>query len=235
MLDAFIQLKNLSKNYDTPAGSYPVLKNLNLSIAEAEFVALMGPSGSGKSTLMNILGCLDVPSSGKYFLDGRDVSELDYDAQALIRNHTIGFIFQGFNLLPRATLENNVALPLVYAGMKKPERLARARELLTRVGLGERLNAMPNEISGGEQQRVAIARSLANHPKLILADEPTGNLDTATSQSIMQLFSTLNRDGITIFLVTHEPDIALYAKRQVRLRDGVIVEDELTKKDGGQT
>jgi len=235
MPDAFIQLKNLSKNYDTPAGSYPVLKNLNLSIAEAEFVALMGPSGSGKSTLMNILGCLDVPSSGKYFLDGKDVSELDYDAQALIRNHTIGFIFQGFNLLPRATLESNVALPLVYAGMKKPERFARARELLTKVGLGERLNAMPNEISGGEQQRVAIARSLANHPKLILADEPTGNLDTTTSQSIMQLFSTLNRDGITIFLVTHEPDIALYAKRQVRLRDGVIVEDELTKKDGGQT
>jgi putative ABC transport system ATP-binding protein len=175
---------------------------------------------------MNIVGCLDVPSSGSYFLDGVEVNSLDYDNLVKLRSHTIGFIFQGFNLLPRATIINNVALPLVYARVSKSERLQRAKTLLEKVGLGERLHAMPNEISGGEQQRVAIARALANHPKLILADEPTGNLDTATSEAIMQLFVELNREGITIFLVTHEPDIAAYAKRLIRLRDGVIIHDE---------
>ncbi|EKE00606.1 MAG: hypothetical protein ACD_21C00317G0003 [uncultured bacterium] len=228
MTDAFIELKDLSKNYSTPAGNYPVLKHLNLSIAQGEFVALMGPSGSGKSTLMNILGCLDLPSSGSYFLDGHDVSLLDYDQQASIRNRIIGFIFQGFNLLPRATLENNVMLPLIYARTKKSERLSQTRSLLEKMGLGHRWSAMPNEISGGEQQRVAIARALANHPKLILADEPTGNLDSANSKTIMEIFTELNNSGITIFLVTHESNIAAYAKRQIKLLDGRIVHDEIT-------
>jgi len=227
MAEIFIELKDLCKEYQTAAGSYSVLKHINLTIKPGEFVALMGPSGSGKSTLMNILGCLDIPSSGNYILDGTDVSSLKDDAQAEIRNHTIGFIFQGFNLLPRANLENNVALPLVYAGIKKEHRLARAHELLHKVGLHTRVSAMPNQISGGEQQRVAIARALANHPKLILADEPTGNLDTANSNAIMQLFCELNRDGITIFLVTHEEDVADYAKRLIKLRDGVIIHDEI--------
>lgn len=226
-MKSFIELRELDKNYATAAGSYPVLKNVNLNIAQGEFVALMGPSGSGKSTLMNILGCLDIPTSGNYFLDGIDVALLSDDELAQLRNKTIGFIFQGFNLLPRATLINNVALPLIYAGISRAERLARASELLAKVGLGSRLHAMPNEISGGEQQRVAIARALTNKPKLILADEPTGNLDTTTSNAIMQLFLELNREGITIFLVTHEPDIASYARRLIKLRDGSIVEDVL--------
>jgi putative ABC transport system ATP-binding protein len=230
-MTAFIELQDLSKNYSSEAGSYAVLKNLNLTIGAGEFVALMGPSGSGKSTLMNILGCLDIPSSGKYFLDGNDVSALNFDRQAWVRSHTIGFIFQGFNLLPRASLEINVALPLVYAGVERAIRMQRAHELLTKVGLGARFTAMPNQISGGEQQRVAIARALANHPKLILADEPTGNLDTATSTAIMKIFTELNNDGITIFLVTHESDIAAYAKRQIHLRDGVIIEDKPTKQE----
>lgn len=232
---SLIELQEINKEYITPAGVYLVLKHINLSVAEGEFVALMGHSGSGKSTLMNILGCLDTPSSGRYRLNGQEVGHLDHNQQALIRNRTIGFIFQGFNLLPRATLETNVALPLVYAGMHRSERLKRAKALLERVGLGERLDAMPNQISGGEQQRVAIARALANHPRLILADEPTGNLDTENSDLIMQMFSELHGEGITIFLVTHEPDVAAYAKRHIHLLDGCIVSDRATAKGGSLT
>jgi len=230
MTYAFIELNNLNKSYFTPAGSQEVLKNINLSIQGGEFIALMGPSGSGKSTLMNILGCLDLPTSGSYFLNGNNVSLLDNDEQAHFRNHLIGFIFQGFNLLPRATLESNVMLPMVYAKKSKLDRSNRAKILLQKVGLGHRLSAMPNEVSGGEQQRVAIARALANSPKLILADEPTGNLDSTNSHIIMDMFTALNKEGITIFLVTHEADIASYATRQIKLFDGKIVYDEITKK-----
>lgn len=229
---SFLELKNLSKNYATLAGIQEVLKNLNLSIAAGEFVALMGPSGSGKSTLMNILGCLDLPTSGHYLLNGHDVSLFDSDEQAKLRNKFIGFIFQGFNLLPRMTLQNNVMLPMLYARTKTEERSERARALLEKVGLGNRLTALPNQISGGEQQRVAIARALANNPKILLADEPTGNLDSVNSKMIMEIFANLNREGITIFLVTHELDIAAYAKRQIRLFDGKIVSDEFTKRGG---
>jgi putative ABC transport system ATP-binding protein len=226
MNNSFILLQNLCKDYKTPAGCYHVLKDINLTVAEGEFVALMGPSGSGKSTLMNIVGCLDTPTCGKYYLDGQDVGALDNDAQALIRNKTIGFIFQGFNLLPRANLENNVALPMIYAGATKTERKSRAKTLLEKVGLGTRFDALPNQISGGEQQRVAIARALSNNPKLILADEPTGNLDSKTSNEIMKLFVELNKEGITIFLVTHERDVADYARRLISLKDGNIISDE---------
>lgn len=229
MAASFIELKDLSKSYLSRAGNQEVLTDLNLSINEGEFVALMGPSGSGKSTLMNIIGCIDLPTSGIYLLNGTDVGSLDYDEQAILRNNTIGFIFQGFNLLPRATLEKNVMLPLVYARVGKEERHDRARVLLEKVGLGNRLLAMPNEISGGEQQRVAIARALANNPKLILADEPTGNLDSGSGRVIMDIFTELNKEGITIFLVTHELNIASYAKRQIKLLDGKIVQDEATK------
>lgn len=228
LLMAFIELQDLCKDYITPAGNYPVLKHVNLSINEGEFVSLMGPSGSGKSTLMNILGCLDVPSSGKYILNTHDISTLDSDQQAKLRNQTIGFVFQGFNLLSRATLENNVMLPLVYAKAPLEERKQRAKFLLEKVGLGERLKAFPNQISGGEQQRVAIARALANNPKIILADEPTGNLDTENSKAIMRIFLELNRLGITVFLVTHEPDIAAYTKRHIHLLDGKIIKDEFS-------
>jgi putative ABC transport system ATP-binding protein len=186
----------------------------------------MGPSGSGKSTFMNILGCLDVPSRGRYVLNGKEVETLGPDELARLRNETIGFVFQGYNLLPRANLESNVGLPLVYAGTGGAERGERAARLLERVGLGNYRKSMPNQISGGQQQRVAIARALVNHPRLILADEPTGNLDTATSREIMDIFTLLNReDGITIVLVTHEPDIAAYAKRLVRFVDGCVVHD----------
>jgi putative ABC transport system ATP-binding protein len=228
---SFIELKNLSKGYSTLAGNYPALKNLNLVIEEGEFVALMGPSGSGKSTLMNILGCLDTPSSGQYLLDGIDVTSFDSDKQAWLRNKIIGFVFQGFNLLPRINLEMNVMLPLVYGKVPHEERKQRAKFLLEKVGLGNKLTAFPTEISGGEQQRVAIARALANHPKFILADEPTGNLDTENSRAIMQIFSELNRGGITVFLVTHELDIAAYAKRQIQLRDGCIIQDKTSSEN----
>lgn len=230
--NSLIELTSLNKDYVTPAGRQKVLKNISLSIDAGEFVALMGPSGSGKSTLMNILGCLDVPTSGNYFLEGRDVSLLDVDEQANLRNKMIGFIFQDFNLLPRANLESNVMLPLMYARVEKVQRKKRAQMLLEKVGLAGRENAMPNEISGGEKQRVAIARALANKPKIILADEPTGNLDSGTSKPIMETFKKLNQEeGITIFLVTHEDDIASCAKRQLKLLDGEIISDELTKRD----
>jgi len=224
--DAVIRIENLYKEYVTDAGPVPVLHGISVTVHAGEFVAIMGPSGSGKSTLMNIVGCLDTATSGSYCLNGRDVGNLDGDELAHLRNQVIGFVFQGFNLLPRASIADNVALPLIYRGTPGGERAERAKEMLVKVGLGERLNNRPNQISGGQQQRVAIARALVTDPRLILADEPTGNLDTHTSSEIMSLFSELNaRDGITIVLVTHEPDIAQHAQRLVRLTDGNIVYD----------
>ncbi|MEY3202565.1 MAG: hypothetical protein RIR70_2115 [Pseudomonadota bacterium] len=221
-----IEIAGLTKSYHTPAGEVPVLKGLTLSVAPGEFVAIMGPSGSGKSTFMNILGCLDVGSGGRYSLSGRDVGALSTDELARLRNEVIGFVFQGFNLLPRANLEDNVALPLVYAREPREARRVRARALLDRVGLAAHAKKMPNQISGGQQQRVAIARALINQPRLILADEPTGNLDTATSAEVMGLFTELNRnEGITIVLVTHEADVARYAHRLIKLVDGRIAFD----------
>ena len=222
---ALIRVTGLHKAYETPAGPFPVLKDVNLEIEAGEFVAIMGPSGSGKSTFMNILGCLDRPSQGDYFLDGRSVAQLNSDQLAEVRNRTIGFVFQGFNLLPRISLEENVALPLVYSHVEREQRQHAARQQLEKVGLGTYFKSLPNRISGGQQQRVAIARALINAPRLILADEPTGNLDTHTSEEIMALFENLNREGITIVLVTHEADIARHAKRLVRFRDGQIVHD----------
>ncbi len=222
---AVIRVERLSKQYETPAGPFPALKEIDLAVRSGEFVAIMGPSGSGKSTFMNILGCLDRQTSGAYWLDDEDVNGLDVDQRAQLRNRVIGFVFQGFNLLPRMTLTDNVALPLVYAGASRRERDERAVEVLTQVGLGSYLKSYPNTISGGQQQRVAIARSLVNHPRLILADEPTGNLDSHTSEEIMALFGELNARGITIVLVTHEQDIAAHARRLVRFLDGRIVHD----------
>ncbi len=228
MSDSVISIEGLSKSYQTSAGLFPALKEVNLSVETGEFVAIMGPSGSGKSTFMNILGCLDQPSAGRYVLDGRDVAHLSKDELALLRNRTIGFVFQGFNLLPRMSLLDNVALPLIYRGMEHQERQQRAHELLTKVGLGNYAASTPNKISGGQQQRVAIARALVNRPRLILADEPTGNLDSHTSEEIMALFEELNNEGITIVLVTHEEDVARHAKRKVRFFDGRIISDEAT-------
>ncbi len=218
-----IEVKNLVKNYKTDAGELEVLKNLNIEINEGEFVALMGPSGSGKSTFMNILGCLDKPTAGKYILNGVDVSSLEKDELAKLRNKVIGFVFQGFNLLPRINLIENVALPLVYAGVDNAVRAQKALDMLKSVGLEKYATHLPSQISGGQQQRVAIARALVNSPKLLLADEPTGNLDTKTSIEIMDIFGALNKqNGITIVLVTHEPDIAKFANRQIHFRDGRI-------------
>ncbi len=224
-MDPVIRIENLQKEYETDAGPVPVLKGMDLSIYPGEFLSIMGPSGSGKSTFMNILGCLDVPTAGKYFLSGRDVGTLNSDQLAKLRNEVIGFVFQGFNLLPRANLEDNVALPLVYCNVQKAERAERARGMLDKVGLAKYPESFPNQISGGQQQRVAIARALVNRPELILADEPTGNLDTKTSGEIMHLFRQLNEEGITIVLVTHEPDIATYAKRLVKFLDGRLIYD----------
>jgi putative ABC transport system ATP-binding protein len=220
-----IEVRQIYKDYQTAAGAFPVLKDVNLTIERGDYVAIMGPSGSGKSTFMNILGCLDRPTSGEYFLDGHQVSQLSGNALAQLRNKTIGFVFQGFNLLARSNLLDNVALPLVYSGVDKKTRHERAKQVLIKVGLGNYLNSRPSQISGGQQQRVAIARALVNEPRLILADEPTGNLDSKTSEEIMQLFDSLNQEGISIVLVTHETDIAEHAKRQVRFLDGKIVHD----------
>ena len=228
MADPVIRIEGLHKSYETSAGLFPALKNVSLDIAAGEFVAIMGPSGSGKSTFMNLLGCLDKPSAGRYMLDGRDVAEMGKNELALLRNRTIGFVFQGFNLLPRMSLLENVALPLIYCGVESEERQLRARDLLNKVGLEGYSASMPNKISGGQQQRVAIARALVNRPRLLLADEPTGNLDSRTGEEIMKLFDELNREGITIVLVTHEADIAQHAKRQVRFHDGCIVSDQPT-------
>jgi putative ABC transport system ATP-binding protein len=227
MSDPVIRIEDLHKSYLTTAGLFPALKDVKLSVAAGEFVAIMGPSGSGKSTFMNILGCLDKPSTGRYFLDGRSVAELNKDELALLRNRTIGFVFQGYNLLQRMSLLDNVALPLIYCGAEHDERQRRAHELLAKVGLADKADSFPNQISGGQQQRVAIARALVNHPRLILADEPTGNLDSKTGEEVMALFDELNREGITIVLVTHEEDIAQHAKRHVRFLDGRIISDEI--------
>ncbi len=226
-MEPLIQVAGLGKDYPLVGGGVtPVLRDIDLSIAPGEFVAIMGPSGSGKSTFMNILGCLDTPSVGAYRLAGQSVAALDPDRLAELRNRHIGFVFQGFNLLQRSSIVDNVGLPLLYAGVDKAERRRRAQTLLEQVGLGCRADARPNQLSGGQQQRVAIARALANQPPLILADEPTGNLDTQTSNEIMTLFSRLNvEQGITLILVTHEPDIARYARRLVRFKDGHIVHD----------
>jgi putative ABC transport system ATP-binding protein len=228
MQNSVIEVSHLFKDYHTATGPFPVLKDVNLRIDSGDFVAIMGPSGSGKSTFMNILGCLDKPTKGQYVLDGHTVASMEANAVAGVRNNIIGFVFQGFNLLARSSLLENVALPLVYAGIDKPTRLARAKKLLEKVGLGKHLHSRPNQISGGQQQRVAIARALVNNPRLLLADEPTGNLDSVTSEEIMSLFNQLNQEGITIVLVTHETDIAEHAKRQVRFLDGRIVQDQLT-------
>ncbi len=224
--DAVIVTRNLQREYDMGGEIVRALRGVDIIIRKNEFVAIMGPSGSGKSTLMNMIGCLDSPDGGEYWLNGHRVSELEDDELARIRNKEIGFVFQTFNLLPRATALHNVELPLVYAGMGAKERNARATEALQRVGLGNRMTHRPNELSGGQRQRVAVARALVNEPSILLADEPTGNLDSTTSVEIMSLFEGLHREGQTIVLVTHEPDIAAHARRVVVLRDGVIHSDD---------
>jgi putative ABC transport system ATP-binding protein len=221
-MSSIISIKQLTKQYILGKQAIQVLKGIELNINKNEYVALMGPSGSGKSTLMNILGCLDTPTSGTYILNNNDVSKLQENELAAIRNKEIGFVFQQFNLLPRLTALDNVALPLVYAGIAKKQRDEIAKHVLDKVGLADRSHHKPNELSGGQCQRVAIARALVNNPSIILADEPTGNLDSKTSQEIMDIFATINVQGNTVILVTHEEDIAEKAKRIIRLKDGVI-------------
>jgi len=226
-----IVVEDLWRTYDMGSEQQvQALRGISMKIKHNEYVAIMGPSGSGKSTLMNLIGCLDTPSKGKYWLNGHLVSELDDDQLARIRNKEIGFVFQTFNLLARASSLHNVELPLIYNGTPAAARLARAKESLTNVGLGDRMNHKPNELSGGQRQRVAIARALVNRPSIILADEPTGNLDSKTGIEIMALFDTLHANGNTIVLVTHEPDIAEYAHRVVHIRDGQIFSDEPSKR-----
>ena len=220
-----IRARDLRKTYHVGDQVVHALDGLDLDIGINEYVALMGPSGSGKSTLMNMLGCLDSPTSGTYSLNGQDVSRLEDDALADIRNREIGFVFQTFNLLPRYTALENVALPMVYAGFSKAERISRAQEVLHQVGLGDRMDHRPNELSGGQRQRVAVGRALVMRPSIILADEPTGNLDSATSEEVMELFGDIQKAGNTVILVTHEEDIAAYAHRVVRLRDGRVESD----------
>lgn len=226
MEPTIIQIKELKKTYIMGKTEVHALKSITLDIDKNEYVALMGPSGSGKSTLMNLLGCLDSPTDGEYMLNGTNVSTMTDNELAEVRNKEIGFVFQTFNLLPRLSALENVALPLVYGGMSKSERLDRANEVLTSVGLGDRVDHKPNELSGGQRQRVAIARALVNRPSIILADEPTGNLDTKTSIEIMSIFEEIHKAGNTIILVTHEPDIAEHSHRIVRLRDGLIESDK---------
>lgn len=222
-----ISIKHLNKTYIMGAEKVEALKDVTLEIKKNEYVALMGPSGSGKSTLMNLLGCLDSPTSGEYWLNGIEVSTMDDGELAEVRNKQIGFVFQTFNLLPRLSSLENVALPLVYAGIGREERLEKARKTLESVGLGDRVMHKPNELSGGQRQRVAVARALVNDPAIILADEPTGNLDTKTSYEIMGLFEQIHQAGNTVILVTHEQDISLHAHRIVRMRDGLIESDQL--------
>lgn len=227
MHTAIIQLEKIEKSYYMGNHTIPVLKGISLEIQRNEYVALMGPSGSGKSTLMNILGCLDSPTGGKYILNSQDVSQMSDDELAQVRNNEIGFVFQQFNLLPRLSAAENVALPLVYAGVSKKERMERALEALRKVGLADRSHHKSNELSGGQIQRVAIARALVNNPSLLLADEPTGNLDSKTSVEVMELFANIHAAGNTVVLVTHEEDIAAYAHRVVRLRDGLVESDTI--------
>ncbi|WP_455577396.1 ABC transporter ATP-binding protein [Anaerosinus sp.] len=222
-----IKLSDIRKIYTIGDSTVAALDGVNLHIRKGEFAAIMGPSGSGKSTLMNILGCLDRPTSGSYVLDNEEVAKLNDDDLAITRNKKIGFVFQNFNLLSRISALENVALPLIYAGVDRKTRLNRARELLNSVGLEKRMDHLPNELSGGQRQRVAIARALVNDPRIIMADEPTGNLDTKSSVEIMGLFGQLHKQGKTIILVTHEPDIAEYAERQLIVRDGKLVRDEV--------
>ncbi|MGJ3234984.1 ABC transporter ATP-binding protein [Marivirga sp.] len=229
MGQSVIQTKDIAKIYRMGTETVEALKSVSINIDKGEYVAFMGPSGSGKSTLMNIIGCLDTPTRGTYQLAGQDVSETSENDLAEIRNKEIGFVFQTFNLLPRQSSLENVALPLVYAGFSKSEREERALEVLTSVGLGERAYHKPNELSGGQRQRVAIARALVNNPSIILADEPTGNLDSKTSYEIMELFQYLHDQGNTIVMVTHEDDIAQYAHRIIRMRDGLVESDNINK------
>lgn len=225
-MSSIIHLEGICKSYFMGKNELPVLKGISLDIFKNEYVALMGPSGSGKSTLMNIIGCLDSPTAGRYILNGNDVSRMEDNALAEIRNKEIGFVFQQFNLLPRLTAQENVALPLVYAGMTKKLRNERARHVLDLVNLSDRGHHKPNELSGGQCQRVAIARALVNNPSIILADEPTGNLDSTTSEEIMEIFEKIYSEGNSIVLVTHESDIANHARRVVRLRDGMVESDK---------
>lgn len=231
-MDMMIRIENLNKIYKTGSVEVHALKDVNIEVAYGEFVAVMGHSGSGKSTLMNILGCLDRPTSGKYFLDGIDIDKQSPDELSLIRNKKIGFVFQAFNLIPRTNVLRNVELPMIYAKVKSKQRREKALELLDKVGLSDRVNHMPNELSGSQKQRVAIARALANNPPIILADEPTGNLDTNASEEIMKIFKNLNREGTSIIVVTHEPEVAKYADRIIVFKDGCIIED--SRKEGGE-
>ena len=227
MAESLIKITNIKRNFSLGNETVYVLKGIDLEIKKGEYVALMGPSGSGKSTLMNLLGCLDTPTSGNYILNGKDVSKMKDDELAEIRNKEIGFVFQTFNLLPRTTALDNVALPMIYAGYSKSERVERATEVLTQVGLNDRMDHKPNQLSGGQRQRVAVARALVHKPSIILADEPTGNLDSKTSVDIMNLFNEIHANGNTVILVTHEEDIAAYAHRIIRLRDGIIESDTI--------
>jgi putative ABC transport system ATP-binding protein len=232
VVSEIIRTEGIEKFYYLGAETVRAVRGIDLLIQQGEFVSLMGPSGSGKSTFMNVLGCLDTPTAGQYWLNGQLVSDLSDDELARVRNRSIGFVFQTFNLLPRATCLHNVELPLVYAGVPSKERRRRAAEKLELVGLGDRMDHKPPEISGGQRQRVAVARALVNEPALLLADEPTGNLDSVTSEEIMQAFKSLNEEGQTILLVTHEHDIAEYARRQIHLRDGVIEKDFMNEPSG---
>lgn len=226
-----IALKDIVKNYRLGKEEVPVLKGISLSVERGEFLSIMGPSGSGKSTLMNILGCLDRPTSGSYELDGEEVAQLSDDRLAQTRNQKIGFVFQSFNLLAKLSTLENVKLPMIYAGTPEPERTEYARKLLTQLGLGERLHHLPTELSGGQRQRVAIARALVNHPAIIMADEPTGNLDSKSGAEVMENFTELHRQGRTILLVTHEADIAAYAQSHIVLRDGVVTQEWMVADD----
>ncbi|MFT6095542.1 MAG: putative ABC transport system ATP-binding protein [Nonlabens sp.] len=225
MSENVIEIRNIIRDFKLGQEIVHVLKGIDLEIKKGDYIAFMGPSGSGKSTLMNLLGCLDTPTAGSYKLNGTDVSSLNDDQLADIRNKEIGFVFQTFNLLPRTTALDNVALPMIYAGMSKKERVARAKEVLTSVGLADRMDHQPNQLSGGQRQRVAVGRALVNHPSIILADEPTGNLDSKTGNEIMALFDQIHKDGNTMIVVTHEEEVAEHAHRVIRLRDGVIESD----------